>query len=72
VKGIFAHSLNILGAPAIMLGAPSITLKWHIFNNNPNRVGRPSKPLLTNNLSIVIIKNNDDGNDEFLASSLGR
>ena len=38
VKGIFAHSLKMLGAPAIMLGAPSITPYLFAFNWWPGHV----------------------------------
>jgi len=78
---VFDHSAGdtVCSECGLVLESHSIdeTSEWRTFanesgDNDPNRVGGPSNPLLTDGgLSTVIAKPNGSGG-EFLSSSLGR
>ncbi|KAE8702552.1 Transcription initiation factor IIB [Hibiscus syriacus] len=78
---VFDHSAGdtVCSECGLMLESHSIdeTSEWRTFtnesgDNDPNRVGGPSNPLLADGgLSTVIAKPND-ASGEFLSSSLGR
>ena len=79
---VFDHSAGdtVCSECGLVLESHSIdeTSEWRTFanesgDNDPNRVGGPSNPLLTDGgLSTVIAKPNGGGGGEFLSSSLGR